>query len=480
MADGDAASHTPPNPEVGENAPNLPLNDDDMPLSPRAPSQAFSLQPNMPRDCWRCGKTHHRRCDIDRSVVKCFCCGEMGHVRTNCPYRERACYSCGVLGHRQRDCPCMKQDESKASVQRPVTIGTSVQKEEVPKARARAFQITAEEAREEPDVVTGILLLNSRPARILFDAGATNSFVSHMYTRYLESVPTILHKPLTVDTANGITLIADKVYRDCILVLDDHEFSVDLILIDIRGFDVVIGMDWLARNRADIICSLRMIRIPIDDGGYLYVYGERRIGDIKVISMLKARRYLSKGCSAFLAYVLDASKEVKKTVKDVPIVCEYLDVFPDDLPGLPPDRQVEFRIDLVPGAAPIAKTPYRLAPAEMKEMMSQLQELLEKAFMDLMNRVCRPMLDKSVIVFIDDILVQFLGHTISCDGVSVDPSKIEAIQKWEQPKNASEPQISHTHSRCDSHIVYSSKLKIKKIQQDFDEIERLNKGSIRV
>ncbi|KAI3735871.1 hypothetical protein L6452_15393 [Arctium lappa] len=304
----------------------------------------------------------------------------MGHIRTNCPHRERACYSCGVLDHRQRDCPRIKRDESKASVQRTVTIGTSVQKEEVPKARARAFQITAEEAREEPDVVTGILLLNSRPARILFDSGATNSFVSHMYTRYLESVPTRLHKPLTVDTANGITLIADKVYRDCILVLDDHEFSVDLIPIDIRGFDVVIGMDWLATNRADIICSLRMIRIPIDDGGYLYVYGERRIGDIKVISMLKARRYLSKGCSAFLAYVLDASKEVKKTVKDVPIVCEYLDVFPDDLPGLPPDRQVEFRIDLVPGAAPIAKTPYRLAPAEMKEMMSQLQELLDKGF----------------------------------------------------------------------------------------------------
>lgn len=137
----------------------------------------------------------------------------------------------------------MKRDESKASVQRPVTIGTSVQKEEVPKARARAFQITAEEAREEPGVVTGILLLNSRPARILFDSGATNSFVSHMYTRYLESVPTRLHKPFTVDTANGITLIADKVYMDCIIVLDDHKFSVDLIPIDIRGFDVVIGMD---------------------------------------------------------------------------------------------------------------------------------------------------------------------------------------------------------------------------------------------
>ena len=102
--------------------------------------------------------------------------------------------------------------------------------------------------------------------------------------------------------------------------------------------------------------------------------------DIKLISMLKAHRYLVKGCSAFLAYVMDAAKESKKTVKDVPIVCEYPDIFPDDLPGLPPDRQVEFRIDLIPGAAPIAKTPYRLAPTEMKEMMNPLQELLDKGF----------------------------------------------------------------------------------------------------
>ncbi|XP_024963866.1 uncharacterized protein LOC112504146 [Cynara cardunculus var. scolymus] len=206
----------------------------------------------------------------------------------------------------------------------------------------------------------------------------------------------------------------------------------------------------------------------------------------------------------------NTSKETKKTVKDVPVVRDFPDIFPNNLPGLPPDRQVEFRIDLVPGAAPIARTPYRLAPTEMKEMMSQLQEFYfskidlrsgyhqlrvrdedvpkmafrtryrhfeflvmpfgltnaPAAFMDMINCVCCPMLDKSAIVFIDDILVysktesdhvmhlsemlellrkeklyatfskcefwlrqvQFLGHMISGEGVSVDPSKIEAIQ----------------------------------------------------
>ncbi|XP_024963703.1 uncharacterized protein LOC112503970 [Cynara cardunculus var. scolymus] len=260
-------------------------------------------------------------------------------------------------------------------------MGTSTQKEEVPRARARAFQISAEEALKEPDVITSIFLLNKRPACILFDSGAINSFVSFGYTQYLNFVPIMLEKPLNVDMANGVTLVADKVYKDCKLDLDDHEFTVDLIPIDIYNFDVVIGMDWLTKNRADIICSRRMIRIPMENGELLYVYGERRTINLKAISVLKARHYLSKGYSSFLAYVIDSSKEMKKkTLDNVPIVREYPDVFPEDLPGLPPDRQVEFRIDLIPGAAPIAKTPYRLATPEMKEMMKQLQELLDKDF----------------------------------------------------------------------------------------------------
>lgn len=126
----------------------------------------------------------------------------MGHIRTRCPQREDACYLCGVLGHRQRNCPRGKREESKASVQRLTTSGPSVQKE-VPKARARAFQITAEEARDEPDLVIGTFLVNSRPARILFDSGATNSFVSLYYARFLDYVPSMLDKPFSVDTANG-------------------------------------------------------------------------------------------------------------------------------------------------------------------------------------------------------------------------------------------------------------------------------------
>nr|GFB27221.1 putative reverse transcriptase domain-containing protein [Tanacetum cinerariifolium] len=95
--------------------------------------------------------------------------------------------------------------------------------------------------------------------------------------------------------------------------------------------------------------------------------------------MMKARKYLSRGCQAYMAHVIDTSFE-KKSAKDVPVVNEFLDVFPKDLRGIPPKRQVDFRIDLIPGATPIAKTPYHLASSEMKELMSQLQELLNKGF----------------------------------------------------------------------------------------------------
>nr|GEU73316.1 putative reverse transcriptase domain-containing protein [Tanacetum cinerariifolium] len=122
---------------------------------------------------------------------------------------------------------------------------------------------------------------------------------------------------------------------------------------------------------------------------------------------------MSKGCHVFLANITSTKDEDKskgKQLEDVPVVREFLKVFPEDLPGIPPTQQVEFRIDLVPGAAQVARAPYQLAPSEMKELADQLQELSDKGFirplfMDLMNRVCKPYLDKFVIIFIDDILI---------------------------------------------------------------------------
>ncbi|GJR54230.1 hypothetical protein Tco_1404751 [Tanacetum coccineum] len=134
-----------------------------------------------------------------------------------------------------------------------------------------------------------------------------------------------------------------------------------------------------------------MVRILSLSGEMIHV-GDRKENEVGIISMMKASKYMKKGCVAYLAYTIDA--QVNKQVVYVPIVEEYLDVFPKDLPGIPPDHQVEFRIDLVPGAAPIAKTPYRLAPTEIQELMKQLQELLDKLNkVTVKNRYLLPMID---------------------------------------------------------------------------------------
>ncbi|GKD69146.1 hypothetical protein Tco_1323236 [Tanacetum coccineum] len=111
----------------------------------------------------------------------------------------------------------------------------------------------------------------------------------------------------------------------------------------------------------------------------LIVEVDKGVSRLKVISCIKACKYIERGCHLFLAYITE-KKSKEKRMEDVPVIHDFLEVFPEELPGLPPPRQVEFRIDLVSGAAPVARTPYRLAPSEMKELSVQLQELLEKGF----------------------------------------------------------------------------------------------------
>ncbi|GKB79674.1 putative reverse transcriptase domain-containing protein [Tanacetum coccineum] len=233
-------------------------------------------------------------------------------------------------------------------------------------------------------------------------------------------------------------------------------------------------MDWLSHNKAVIVCHEKIVEIPLVDGEILRVHGERVEESTKALKNEK----------------VDEPK-----ISDISVVREFVEVFPDDLKGLPPQLQVEFRIELIPGATLVAKSPYRLAPSEMQELSEQLKELQDKdnilktafrtryghfeftvmpfgltnasaIFMDLMNRVCKPYLDKFVIVFIDDILiyskmkedhevhlrlmlelltkeklyakfskcefwlqeVHFLGHVVNQSGIHVDPSKIKAVK----------------------------------------------------
>ncbi|GJT40671.1 putative reverse transcriptase domain-containing protein [Tanacetum coccineum] len=156
--------------------------------------------------------------------------------------------------------------------------------------------------------------------------------------------------------------------------------------VELGSFDVIIGMDWLAKYQAVIVCAEKIVRIPWGNET-LIVRGDgsdqRNETRLNIISCTKMQKYMLKGCHIFLAHVTTKEtedKSEKKRHKDVPIVRNFPEVFPEDFPGLPPTRQVEFQIDLIPGAAPVARAPYRLAPSEMKELPDQLKELSDKGF----------------------------------------------------------------------------------------------------
>ncbi|GJX96719.1 putative reverse transcriptase domain-containing protein [Tanacetum coccineum] len=532
---------------------------------------------------------------MDQKVLtiteRCNKCKKIGHLARDCrssgpngnnnnhrnfgtTQNAVTCYECGVQGNFKKDCPNLKN-------------GNHSNQSGNGNAPAKVYVVGNAGTNSDSNVVTGTFLLNDCYASILFDAGVDRSFVSTTFSSLIDITPTTLDHYYDVELADGKIIGINTIIRGCTLNFLDHPFNINLMPVELGSFDVIIGMDWLSKYHALIDCAEKIVRIPWGNET-LIVHGDgSNQGNgtrLNIISCTKTHKYLLKGHNVFLAHVTTKETEDKlgeKRLEDVPIVRDFPEVFPKELPGLPPTRQVEFQIDLMPGVAPVARAPYRLAPSEMKELSEQLQELSDKGFirpssspwgapvlfvkkkdgsfrmcidyrelnkltvknryplpriddlfdqlqgssvyskidlrsgyhqlrvreedisktafrtryghfefqvmpfgltnahavfMDLMNRVCKPYLDKFVIVFIDDILiysknkkeheehlkailellkkeelyakfskcefwipkVQFLGHVIDSQGIHVDPAKIESIKDWASPKTPTE------------------------------------------
>nr|GEZ33892.1 putative reverse transcriptase domain-containing protein [Tanacetum cinerariifolium] len=217
-----------------------------------------------------------------------------------------------------------------------------------------------------PDnVVTGTFLLNNCYAYILFDTGADKSFVSTTFSSKIDIVPIALDHHYNVEIAYGSIIRLNAIMRDCTLNFLHHPFNIDLLPIELGSFDVIIGMDWLSRYNVVIACAEKLVRIPFGNE-ILTIHGkgsnERNESRLNIILCPKAQEYMSKGCHVFLANITSTKDEDRskgKRLEDVPIVREFPEVFPEDLP---------------------ARVPYRLAPSEMKELVDQLQELTNKGF----------------------------------------------------------------------------------------------------
>ena len=197
--------------------------------------------------------------------------------------------------------------------------------------------------------------------------------------------PTPLGYELEFSMPKRETCYVSWVYPGCPVLVEDVVMPANLVPLDIFDFDVILGVDWLHYNRANIHCYEKMVTFHRPGLLEVTFVGEHSGVRHIVISAMRAKRLLKKGCQGYLAHVV-LNDNTPSNVKDVRVVKYFPDVFPDDLPGLPPNRDVEFSIDLLPSTNPISLTLYRMAPAELRELKIQLQELVDKDFICMKER----------------------------------------------------------------------------------------------
>nr|GEZ58780.1 hypothetical protein [Tanacetum cinerariifolium] len=252
----------------------------------------------------------------------------------NCNYHHqpevpcRLCTNCTRFGHIAKDCRVGPRPEGSRPNQVMAIEGGQGRGNNGTYAHGRAFVMGSEEALHDPNIVMDI-----EPSNLGFS--------------------------YEIEIASGQLIEISKVIRGCKLEIEVHIFDTDLISFGHESFDVIVGMDWLSKHKAEIVFHEKVVRIPLPNGEMLRVLGERI--EEKVRHLMSA-------------------KEKEKKLEDIIVVRNFSEVFPDDLSRLPSSREIKFCIDLIPGAMSVTKSPYCLAPSEIEELSSQIRELQDKGF----------------------------------------------------------------------------------------------------
>ncbi|KAL0544043.1 hypothetical protein IC582_019154 [Cucumis melo] len=294
--------------------------------------------------CTTCGKHHLGRCLFGTRT--CFKCRQEGHTADRCPLRLT-----GIAQNQGAGAP----------------------------HQGRVFATNRTEAEKAGTVVTGTLPVLGHYALVLFDSGSSHSFISSAFVSHARLEVEPLHHVLSVSTPSGECMLSKEKVKACQIEIAGHVIEVTLIVLDMLDFDVILGMDWLAANHASIDCSRKEVTFNPPSLASFKFKGGGSKSLPQVISAIRASKLLSQGTWGILASVVD-TREADVSLSSEPVVRDYPDVFPEELPGLPPHREVEFAIELELGTVPISRAPYRMAPAELKELKVQLQELLDKGF----------------------------------------------------------------------------------------------------
>ncbi|KAJ8900073.1 hypothetical protein K2173_024189 [Erythroxylum novogranatense] len=248
----------------------------------------------------------------------------------------------------------------------PSSHSETVNRPAVPSTSARAYALKAREDQDAPDVIASMVSLFGSELYALIDPGSSHSYICSGEMFDKEMLIDQLEYDMHVTSPLGSSVLVNQVVRNCPVKIQESEYAADLIKLSFHEFDLILGMDWLSKHQR---CRFSEI---VFRGGCTRAL-------TNVVSAMRAQKLLRKGCEAYLAFVLESQKDgAKEKLLEIPVVNEFPDVFPEELPGLPPERKVELSIEVMP------------------------------------------------------------GHVISSEGIRVDPSKIEAIVNWKPPRNVTE------------------------------------------
>ncbi|GJS14824.1 putative reverse transcriptase domain-containing protein [Tanacetum coccineum] len=415
---------------------------------------ALAEQGGYTRDkpfCNRYKKHHASYC-----MVQCHDYGKTGYLERDCRGKAVAtganaqpifyCYGCGEKRHTRNRCPNKNNQQAR-------------------NAQGRAYVMREGYQNQGSNVVTGTFLLNNRYATVLFNSGSDKSFVSTSFSSLIDIKPFKLDTSYEVELADGKVVSTSTVLKCCTLNLVNYLFEIDLMPIKLGTFDVIIGMEWLSKHEAVIVCGQKIVHIPYKNKT-LIVEGDRGTSRLKAISCIKARKYIERGCQLYLAtsttstgiggttmarapYRLAPVLFVKKKDGSFRMCIDYRELYKLTVKNRYPLPRIDDLFDQLQGSSVYSKIDMRLGYHQLRIREEDILITVFRSrygyyefqvipfgltnvpagFMDLMNQVCKSYLDKFVI---------FLGHMINSEGVHVDPVKIEAIKNWAAPKTLTE------------------------------------------
>eukprot|EP00253_Pinus_taeda_P012179 PITA_12179 len=285
------------------------------------------------------------------------------------------CWGCGGP-HYIKNCPQRKGTEQLSQIHEASTVGEVGRS--IPRINAA---LEDRQAEYQPTMVEFEGKISNLTISVLIDPGATLSYVSPKVVERCNLQPVKFKNPWLVQLATGAKRRVTAKINDCSFVIADQPVMADLNILPLGSYDILIGMDWLEKHWSLVDCKTKVIYYRDQQGNRKEMQGIKQSVQVRPITANQLIKCVRKGCQVYAIQVGYAnSKDKSISLHNIPVIQEFTDVFPEEIPGLPPRRNIDFTIELTPGAAPVSRAPYRMSTPELTELKMQLQELLDKEY----------------------------------------------------------------------------------------------------